>query len=256
VPILVRPVREQIEHDRVIRQLQAKWGRKFRVEANPGDERSATVKVGETQLFPDVVLTAEGAKKPTAIVEVESAESVNHLEAMSQWATFARSRIPFYLFVPGPALDAARRLCADHQVELAELWTYLVLGDQIRFTSIFRSSSSPDTSVEDIGEAVERSGKAERAEKSRKPSDRTEAAAPAKRPQSARTPAPRPVVASPRRKAATPAAPRRKARAPTKRATAPKRAGTRTSTAKRGPVRRAVAAAKARPASKRTQKRK
>ena len=44
MPILVRPVREQLEHDRIIRLLEAKWRRKFKVEANPGDERNAGVK--------------------------------------------------------------------------------------------------------------------------------------------------------------------------------------------------------------------
>jgi hypothetical protein len=36
----VRPVREQLEHDRIIRLLEAKYRRKFRqVDMNPGDER-------------------------------------------------------------------------------------------------------------------------------------------------------------------------------------------------------------------------
>ena len=101
MPILVRPVREQIEHDRVIRQLQSKWRKKFKVDANPGDERSGGIKVGAAELFPDLILTSEGGKKPAAVIEIETGESVNHLEAMSQWANFAKSKIPFYLFVPG-----------------------------------------------------------------------------------------------------------------------------------------------------------
>ena len=42
-PILVRPVREQLEHDRVIRLLQAKYKRKFEVAINPGNEQNAPV---------------------------------------------------------------------------------------------------------------------------------------------------------------------------------------------------------------------
>ena len=42
-PILVRPVREQLEHDRVIRLLQAKYKRKFDVAINPGNEQTAPV---------------------------------------------------------------------------------------------------------------------------------------------------------------------------------------------------------------------
>ncbi len=36
-PILVRPVREQLEHDRVIRLLQARWRRKYTGHGQPGD---------------------------------------------------------------------------------------------------------------------------------------------------------------------------------------------------------------------------
>ena len=85
MPILVRPVREQIEHDRVIRQLQDKWRRKYQADINPGDERTAVVQAGTVQLYPDVVLTAEGQNKPNAVVEVETGESVNHLEALAEW---------------------------------------------------------------------------------------------------------------------------------------------------------------------------
>ena len=45
-PILVRPVREQLEHDRVIRLLQAKLKRKHDVAVNIGDEQLAGLKIG------------------------------------------------------------------------------------------------------------------------------------------------------------------------------------------------------------------
>jgi hypothetical protein len=137
VPILVRPVREQLEHDRIIRLLEAQWRRKYKVDANPGDERNAAVKVGTSTLYPDLVLTEEGGRKPRAIVEVETGESVNHLEAMAQWANFARSKSSLYLFVPAGSVETARRLASDHQIELTELWTYLIIGDQVRFTAVF-----------------------------------------------------------------------------------------------------------------------
>ena len=40
-PILVRPVREQLEHDRLIRLLHAKFRRKYEAGMNPGDEQNA-----------------------------------------------------------------------------------------------------------------------------------------------------------------------------------------------------------------------
>ena len=138
MPILVRPVREQLEHDRIIRLLEAKWRRKFKVDANPGDERNAGVKVPAGTLYPDLVLTEEGGRKPKALIEVETNESVNHLEAMAQWANLAKARTSLVLFVPVGAVEAARRLSSENSIKLAELWTYHVLGDQVRFTSVFR----------------------------------------------------------------------------------------------------------------------
>jgi hypothetical protein len=138
VPILVRPVREQLEHDRIIRLLEAKWRRKFKVDANPGDERNVGVKVPVGTLFPDLILTEEGGRKPKALVEVETNESVNHLEAMAQWAHFAKSKTALSLIVPIGAVEAAKRLASENGIKLTEVWTYHVLGDQVRFTSVFR----------------------------------------------------------------------------------------------------------------------
>jgi hypothetical protein len=140
VPILVRPVREQLEHDRIIRLLEAKWKRKFKVEANPGDERNAGIKVPTGTIFPDLVLTEEGGRKPKALVEIETSESVNHLEARAQWAHLAKSRTSLVLFVPAGAVESARRLADENAIKVSELWTYLVLGDQVRFTSVFREN--------------------------------------------------------------------------------------------------------------------
>ena len=88
-PIFVRPVREQLEHDRLIRFLQARYKRKLDVAINVGDERIAPVKIGTATFFPDLVLTS--GKKLAGLVEVETGESVNNLEAMAQWTHFSRS---------------------------------------------------------------------------------------------------------------------------------------------------------------------
>ena len=55
-PILVRPVREQLEHDRLIRLLQTKLRRKFEAAINPGNEQTTPVGTGTTPIFPDLVL--------------------------------------------------------------------------------------------------------------------------------------------------------------------------------------------------------
>lgn len=121
-PIFVRPVREQLEHDRLIRFLQVKYKRKLDAAINVGDERAVPVKIGEGTFFPDLVLT--DGKKLAGLVEVETGESVNNLEAMAQWVHFSRARVPFHLYVPVPGYDAARRLCEANGARPAEIWTY------------------------------------------------------------------------------------------------------------------------------------
>lgn len=126
-PIFVRPVREQLEHDRLIRHLQAKYKKKFEVAVNMGEEQSAPVKIGPKNFFPDLVLTAD--HKLVGVVEVETGESVNNLEAMAQWVHFARAKVPFHLYVPVSGYDSARRLCDANQARVTEIWTYRPAAD-------------------------------------------------------------------------------------------------------------------------------
>jgi hypothetical protein len=136
-PILVRPVREQLEHDRVIRLLQAKYKRKTEVAINPGNQQTMPVGPGESPWYPDLVLYGNDRNhKLLGVVEVETAESVNNLEAMSQWATFSRLKVPFHLYVPISYIDVARRLCVDLQLTPPEIWTYQAIGEQIRFAMV------------------------------------------------------------------------------------------------------------------------
>jgi hypothetical protein len=143
-PILVRPVREQFEHDRVIRVLQLRYKRKHEVAINPGPEQNASVNVNDTPMFPDLLLySAERGRRLQATIEVETTESINTLEAMAEWAPFSRLRVPFYLYVPPATIDTVRRLCAEHQVVAAEIWTYHTAADQVRFTMVYKSPDAP-----------------------------------------------------------------------------------------------------------------
>lgn len=139
-PIFVRPVREQLEHDRLIRFLQAKYKRKFEAGINVGDDQTAPVKVGPATLFPDVVLMA--GRKLAGLVEVESSESVNNLEAMAQWVPFSKVRVPFHLYVPVQAYDAARRFCDANRVNVAEVWTYRPAIEGFDLIRAFQSPSA------------------------------------------------------------------------------------------------------------------
>jgi len=143
-PILVRPVREQLEHDRIIRQLQAKFKRKYEALINPGNEQTASVGNPPQALYPDLVLNSlERGRRLLGVVEVETGESVNHLEALAQWAHFGKIRAPFFLYVPAGMVDVARRLCEDNQIPVAEIWSFHTVGDQVRFTMVHRAKELP-----------------------------------------------------------------------------------------------------------------
>jgi hypothetical protein len=139
-PIFVRPVREQLEHDRLIRHLEGRYRRKFEVAMNPGDQQTAPVKIGAATFFPDLVLST--GKKLAGVVEVESAESVNNLEAMAQWVHFSKARVPFHLYVPMHAYDAAKRLSDANQARPAEIWTYRALPEGFDLVRMFADAGA------------------------------------------------------------------------------------------------------------------
>ena len=86
-----------------------------------------------------MLTSTERGHRLMGTVEVETAESVNHLEAMAQWAHLGRARAPFHLYVPAGSVDIARRLAAENQVNVAEIWSYHTIGDQTRFTMVHRA---------------------------------------------------------------------------------------------------------------------
>lgn len=141
-PILLRPIREQFEHNRVIRLLQTRLRRRYLVGVNLEDEPEATgVRSGTGLVYPDLVLTSTtGARRLHGVVEVETAESVNHLEAMTEWVHFGKVRGAFYLYVPAGATDIALQLCEGYAVAVTEIWSYHAVGDQMRFTRTHRSA--------------------------------------------------------------------------------------------------------------------
>ena len=143
-PILVRPVREQLEHDRIIRVLQTKARRRYDASINPGAEQNVPVRLGAAALYPDLLLFSQPrGRKLQAVVEVETGESVNHLEALAQWAQFGKLRTEFFLYVPAGMIDVTRRLCEENQVRVNEIWSYHSVGDQMHFTLVHRSREAP-----------------------------------------------------------------------------------------------------------------
>jgi hypothetical protein len=140
----VRPIREQLEHDRIIRLLQSRFRRRYDVGMNPGAEQTAPVGTGVSTLYPDLVLqSTDGRRRLQGVVEVETGESVNRLEALAQWVHLSRLRAAFHLYVPSSMVDVARRLCEDHQIHVAEMWSYNVIGDEPRFALVHRVRETP-----------------------------------------------------------------------------------------------------------------
>ena len=140
-PILVRPVREQLEHDRVIRLLQVRAEAQLRSVSEhrrgsevPGPHRPVMI-------YPDLVLHAgdRGPKLQWERSKWRPAESVNHLEAMAQWAHFwaapaRRSTCMCRRF--GRHRASARRRKPGERGGNLELST--TIGDQTRFTLAYR----------------------------------------------------------------------------------------------------------------------
>jgi len=156
-PILVRPVREQLEHDRIIRLLHGKFRRKYEAGMNPGAEQNAPVGTGAAALYPDLVLSSQDrGHKLQVIVEIETGESVNHLEALAQWAHYGRVRAAFHLYVPSGMVDVARRLTEDNQIHVAEIWSYHVVGEEPRFTLVHRNREaiSPQARATPVAKAA------------------------------------------------------------------------------------------------------
>ena len=72
---------------------------------------------------------------------METGESVNALEARAEWAVFCKLKVPLHLYVPPTSVDTARRLCAEYDIPVAEVWTFHITFDQVRFTMIHRSDA-------------------------------------------------------------------------------------------------------------------
>src|SRR4029077_16269293 len=74
-------------------------------------------------------------------IEVETVESVNHLEALAEWVNFGKQRPALHLYVPAAMMEVAKRLCTDHNVAVAEIYSYHAVGDEIRFVPVYRAPS-------------------------------------------------------------------------------------------------------------------
>ena len=181
-PILVRPVREQLEHDRIIRLLQTKFRRKYQAsESTSAPSRPRRWARGPPPSFPtwcSPPRSAGGASRRW--LRSKPASRSTTWRRWPSGRTCPSSARPFICTSPAGMVDVARRLAEENQVHVQEIWSYHTIGDQVRFTLVHRNRE----------------------------------AAPAPRPAAKAAPAPRP-AAKARPAAPRPAAPRRApARAP------------------------------------------
>ena len=109
----------------------------------PGNEQNQSVTVGELVVFPDLLLFTEGGSKLLGTVEVETGESVNAIEARAEWGVYSKLRVPLHLYVPPACVDAVKRICAEYQILVSELWTYTTSFDQVRFNMVHRAPDAP-----------------------------------------------------------------------------------------------------------------
>ncbi len=178
-PILVRPVREQLEHDRIIRLLQTRFRRRFDVGINPGMEQNAPVGTGPTAVFPDVVLTSlDRARKVETVIEVETVESVNNLESLSEWAPYSRLRPAFHLYVPASMAEVAKRLCTDSNLSVAEIVSYHWIGDEMRFVSVHKGAPDGRKHVQPVAGPSTKPSTKPSSKPSSKPSKKPKASKP------------------------------------------------------------------------------
>ena len=138
-PILLRPVREQLEHDHVIRMLRTRLRRGCQIAVNLGEEVTSYT-FGARKLYPDLMLMATDlADVLQTIVEVETNESINHLEAMAEWLPYGRVRAMFHLYVPSGCSEKTQQLCNAKKIQVDEIWSYHSVGDKMRFTLAYRA---------------------------------------------------------------------------------------------------------------------
>lgn len=99
----------QTLHDRVIQTAVNRLDKiNHDVYSNPGSYKK--ISIGDN--YPDIIITRKGDTTVQYIIEVETSETVNIAEAITQWKKYANDiRTSFYLLVPLPQKNLAVSLC-------------------------------------------------------------------------------------------------------------------------------------------------
>ena len=118
-----RSYRLQAIHDRVISVAADNLvrGRKFKVYRNPGQELNTRI----GNLYPDIILTPPTSNNIQFIIEVETSDTVNASEAISQWKSYSNLGGTFYLLVPQESRVLAGNICRQYGIR-ARFGTYSI----------------------------------------------------------------------------------------------------------------------------------
>lgn len=109
-----RQINFQTLHDRVIEiaSNNLKNSNRYKVYTNPGNSKNT--RIGE--LYPDIILTPMNDNRIQFIIEVETADSVNANEAITQWKSYSTLGGTFYLLVPQQSRILAENLCRMYSI--------------------------------------------------------------------------------------------------------------------------------------------
>jgi hypothetical protein len=110
-------------HDRVIEIAAENLRNNFTVYTNPGNQRLTSV--GNSQLYPDIILTLKMDNIIQYIIEVETIDSVTYTE-VNQWKQFSAFGGVFYLMVPREVREKAENLCRTYGINSIKFATYWV----------------------------------------------------------------------------------------------------------------------------------
>ena len=113
----------QSVHDRVIEAAANRLDSvNYDIYKNPGQQKNAGV--GDN--YPDIILTKKGERTLQFIIEVETADSVNLIEATNQWKKYSTGiKASFYILVPVHSKNLAISLCKQIGIS-ARFGTYQV----------------------------------------------------------------------------------------------------------------------------------
>ncbi len=119
----IRQSNTQVFHDKVVEIASENLRRsnQFKVYANPGDSKNT--RIGE--LYPDIIITPQNENRVLFIIEVETADSINANEAISQWKSYSNLGGTFYILVPIESKTLAQNLCNMYGIR-AKFGTYFI----------------------------------------------------------------------------------------------------------------------------------